>query len=84
MGWLWFIPTFHMSQPPSMTHPPTKLVLTRKELDFPLGVGEGILDVEITLEWRPAKTVVQLPSVQSNGNSKEEVNEVVTPLPDAL
>lgn len=35
-------------QPSSTT---SKLVLTRKELDFPLGVGSYIIDVEITLEW---------------------------------
>lgn len=47
MGWLWFIPTFHMSQ----EEPTTKFVLTRKEIDFPLGIGSGIIDVEIALEW---------------------------------
>lgn len=30
---------------------PTKLLLTRKEVDFPLGVGEALVDVEIEMEW---------------------------------
>lgn len=29
----------------------TKLVLTRKEIDFPIGIGCAIVDVEISLEW---------------------------------
>ena len=61
MGWLWFIPTFHMPPPPSpelsssSPLPPTKtkFVLTRKELDFPVGLGSGIVDVEIEMEWIP-------------------------------
>jgi phosphatidylinositol-3,4,5-trisphosphate 3-phosphatase/dual-specificity protein phosphatase PTEN len=55
MGWLWFIPTFHMPHPPpsstAPSYPTTKFMLTRKELDFPLGVGSGIIDVGISLEW---------------------------------
>ncbi|KIM42319.1 hypothetical protein M413DRAFT_27108 [Hebeloma cylindrosporum] len=57
MGWLWFVPTFHMPQPPpSPGSPPstttkTTLLLTRKELDFPLGLGSAIIDVEIEMEW---------------------------------
>jgi len=61
MGWLWFVPTFHMPQPPhsrglsppSTTSTPTKttFLLTRKDLDFPLGLGSAIIDVEIEMEW---------------------------------
>ncbi|KAF9068857.1 hypothetical protein BDP27DRAFT_1383426 [Rhodocollybia butyracea] len=59
MGWLWFIPAFHMPQPPpslggSQSQPSsltTKLTLKRKEIDFALGVGGSIIDVEISLEW---------------------------------
>jgi len=63
MGWLWFVPTFHMPQPPpscglsppSTMSTPTKttFLLTRKDLDFPLGLGSAIIDVEIELEWVP-------------------------------
>jgi phosphatidylinositol-3,4,5-trisphosphate 3-phosphatase/dual-specificity protein phosphatase PTEN len=50
MGWLWFIPTFHM---PAGSEQPdkTKLVLTRKEIDFAIGVGSAIIDIEISMEW---------------------------------
>ncbi|KAG5716158.1 Phosphatidylinositol-3,4,5-trisphosphate 3-phosphatase cnrN [Termitomyces sp. T112] len=48
MGWLWLIPTFHM-MPPSEGS--TKLRLRRKELDFPLGLGSAIVDVELDIEW---------------------------------
>ena len=71
MGWLWFIPIFHMSPPTSATgtsdaqmSPPStvgqeipqtqiqkRLVFTRDDLDFPIGVGSAIVDVAITLEW---------------------------------
>lgn len=61
MGWLWFVPTFHMPQPPpspgplpsSSTTAPIKttFLLTRKDLDFPLGLGSAIIDVEIAMEW---------------------------------
>ncbi|KAJ7716574.1 phosphatases II [Mycena maculata] len=55
MCWIWLIPTFHMPQPPppaGATPPsPTKITLTRKECDFPLGVGSAIVDVEIEMDW---------------------------------
>ncbi|KAK0210590.1 hypothetical protein DFS33DRAFT_1294191 [Desarmillaria ectypa] len=56
MGWMWFIPIFHMPPPPSTSNArdvPTALTfrLTRKDLDFPLGIGSSILDVEVALEW---------------------------------
>lgn len=63
MGWFWFIPIFHMSHPPPSSSSPasnvspahttetTHLVLTRKELDFPLGAGSALIDVDISLSW---------------------------------
>ncbi|KIY71806.1 hypothetical protein CYLTODRAFT_418520 [Cylindrobasidium torrendii FP15055 ss-10] len=51
MGWFWFIPTFHMAQPPSAEHPKATLKLTRKGVDFPLGLGSGIIDLEVSLQW---------------------------------
>jgi len=78
MGWLWFIPTFHMPQPPPLPQTPstsgsssplaseassgsskpspprttkTTFHLTRKELDFPVGIGSAILDVDVEMEW---------------------------------
>ncbi|KAF9561406.1 hypothetical protein CPC08DRAFT_707383 [Agrocybe pediades] len=60
MGWFWFIPTFHMPQPPpssssesspSPTSTRTTLHLKRKEIDFPVGLGSAIIDVEVDMEW---------------------------------
>ncbi|KAK0197271.1 hypothetical protein F5146DRAFT_1014777 [Armillaria mellea] len=56
MGWMWFIPIFHMPPPPSTSDShdaPTVSTFrfTRKDLDFPLGIGSSILDVEVALEW---------------------------------
>jgi phosphatidylinositol-3,4,5-trisphosphate 3-phosphatase/dual-specificity protein phosphatase PTEN len=57
MGWIWLIPTFHIPQPSlmrnggGMTPTRTTLRLKRKEVDFPVGLGAGIVDVEISLEW---------------------------------
>jgi phosphatidylinositol-3,4,5-trisphosphate 3-phosphatase and dual-specificity protein phosphatase PTEN len=63
MGWLWFIPAFHMESPPpssnstsaqkTKTKTTTKFLLQRKDLDFALGLGSSILSVELTLEWLP-------------------------------
>jgi phosphatidylinositol-3,4,5-trisphosphate 3-phosphatase/dual-specificity protein phosphatase PTEN len=33
-------------------------VLTRKELDFPVGLGTGIVDVEIEMEWIPSSELI--------------------------
>lgn len=46
MGWFWFIPEFHFAEGERRK----KWKLTRKELDFPLGVGSDIIDVEIEME----------------------------------
>jgi phosphatidylinositol-3,4,5-trisphosphate 3-phosphatase/dual-specificity protein phosphatase PTEN len=49
MGWFWFIPTFHMPHDPAST--PMHLILTRKEIDFSVGIGGDIMDVDVSLEW---------------------------------
>lgn len=59
MGWLWFVPAFHMSQPPPPLPPPTAddvsqsthLHLSRKDVDFPLGIGAWIVDIDIEMAW---------------------------------
>ena len=50
MGWFWFIPAFHMTNPRTSAEGNTTLRLTRKEVDFPLGIGSNIVDVEVSLE----------------------------------
>jgi len=85
MGWLWFIPTFHMPQPPPSPEPssplsPTKFVLTRKELDFPVGLGSGIIDVEIEMEWIPPSITVDVepptPLSETGGESMRGLDAV--------
>lgn len=90
MGWFWFIPTFHMPQPPPFPSPafsapspsPSSsqtmhLVLTRKELDFPLGAGSALIDVDVTLEWvapglgKPRE--LQPPKAQTSQDSSQGV-----------
>lgn len=51
MGWFWFIPTFHMPHPRRTGPQTATLKLTRQEIDFALGLGSYILDVEANLEW---------------------------------
>lgn len=54
MGWLWFIPIFHMPTPPTdmeQSEQSTKIVLGCKEIDCLSGIGTAISDVEIFLEW---------------------------------
>ncbi|EMD31886.1 hypothetical protein CERSUDRAFT_119176 [Gelatoporia subvermispora B] len=50
MGWFWFIPTFHMPHPRAAGQTAT-LRLSKKEIDFPLGIGSGIIEVEVRMEW---------------------------------
>ena len=45
-----------MPQPPPSTHGRPRrttatLHLTRKDIDFALGLGKGIVDVEVEMEW---------------------------------
>lgn len=51
MGWFWFIPAFHMTNPVAPAQGETSLSLTRKEVDFPLGIGANIIEVEVGMEW---------------------------------
>ena len=53
MGWFWLIPTFHMPHPRSEAQAQrgTTFVLTRKELDFAVGIGANVVDVAVSMEW---------------------------------
>ncbi|KAI0711173.1 phosphatases II [Cerioporus squamosus] len=51
MGWFWFIPTFHMHHPRGPGNESATFVLTRKELDFPVGIGAKLIDVSVSMEW---------------------------------
>ncbi|GLB39123.1 hypothetical protein LshimejAT787_0602850 [Lyophyllum shimeji] len=72
MAWLWFIPAFHMT--PSSG--PTTFRLTQGELDFPLGLGTAIIDVEVELEWlSPADAERVQPPVMARAEEKEALVE---------
>ncbi|KAJ6486884.1 phosphatases II [Mycena sanguinolenta] len=72
--WLWFIPAFHMPPQPatgSTPQPPTKFTLQRKEVDFPIGVGSALIDVEMEMEWLRTtdSEAVQPPARQTSADS---------------
>lgn len=69
MGWFWFIPAFHMTSEPT-----TKLKLTRKEIDFALGLGKGLIDVEVCME-RCEEPYAEPPSRADSEASKEGKGE---------
>jgi phosphatidylinositol-3,4,5-trisphosphate 3-phosphatase and dual-specificity protein phosphatase PTEN len=76
MGWFWFIPTFHMTHPRTVASDPTVFRLTRKEIDFPLGVGSYIVDVTVAMEWCPQDADgASPPRRQDSEDSKEGKGE---------
>ncbi|KAI0341469.1 phosphatases II [Trametopsis cervina] len=69
LGWFWFIPTFHMKHPRSSADDASvNLRLTRAEIDFPLGIGAHIVDVEVSMKWCP-DDVVNPPDRQNSADS---------------
>ncbi|KAI0372044.1 phosphatases II [Pilatotrama ljubarskyi] len=76
MGWFWFIPTFHMPHPRGAGEQSATLVLTRKEIDFPVGIGSSILDVSVSMEWcSEAADVANPPARQGSAESMEGQGE---------
>ncbi|KAF7797038.1 hypothetical protein EIP86_008230 [Pleurotus ostreatoroseus] len=67
MGWLWFIPRFHMGDADAAGGVCT-LSLTRKEVDFPLGVGAYIVDLQVCMERCGADA--SPPARQGSGESR--------------
>jgi len=65
MGWFWFIPAFHFAEGERRK----KWKLARKELDFPLGVGSDIVDVEIEME-RVNETLAEPPARVNSAESR--------------
>jgi hypothetical protein len=56
MGWIWFIPTFHMPQPPPSSppffeSPKTTVFIPRNDIDFAIGIGGAIVNAEIEMHW---------------------------------
>ncbi|KAF6747202.1 ptenb protein [Ephemerocybe angulata] len=89
IGWTWFVPTFHMPQPPSAgndTARASTLHLKRKELDFPLGLGTAIVSVDVDMEWvassaaLPSLTTASPPSAVTSGAFAGAATTAETPL----
>ncbi|KAH7907571.1 hypothetical protein BJ138DRAFT_1137484 [Hygrophoropsis aurantiaca] len=74
MGWLWIIPAFHMST----ASEPTKLIFQRKDIDFALGVGSALVDVEVSMEWCPDPETVHPPQRAIIPDDDEAVGVTVT------
>ncbi|KAL6300793.1 hypothetical protein BKA93DRAFT_739805 [Sparassis latifolia] len=69
MAWFWFIPAFHMPQPQSGGQD-ARMLLSKKEIDFPLGIGSSIVDVEVAMEWYPEiAEAITPPLLQGNVRS---------------
>lgn len=69
MGWFWLVPSFHLS--PS-NKAETAFRLSRKEVDFPLGIGSHIIDVTASLQWcSPEADVVCPPPRQTSEDSAQ-------------
>ncbi|KAF7980319.1 hypothetical protein HWV62_39122 [Athelia sp. TMB] len=73
MGWIWFIPTFHI--PSNFIPTPQKFLLARKEIDFHVGIGAALVDVEIIMSpLEDCEEIIQLPAIQMNedGDGRSE------------
>lgn len=51
MGWIWFIPAFHVNLPTVEFTKAEQLLFVRKEVDFPIGIGSALLNVEVSMKW---------------------------------
>ncbi|KAH9477617.1 Phosphatidylinositol 3,4,5-trisphosphate 3-phosphatase and dual-specificity protein phosphatase PTEN [Psilocybe cubensis] len=91
MGWFWFIPTFHMSQPPPSSTSTEKvdptilkanMTLSRKDIDFPLGVGSAIIDIDIQMEWAmpspPSPSAVDISNLEPPLRTRTEDSKIGT------
>lgn len=79
MGWMWFIPCFHLPQPPSRNEEKTLYKLIRSDIDFPLGFGATLIDVELVLGW-DLETVEEEPprlSVESKAGKEPTTTAVI-------
>ena len=70
---------------PSGNTQSTTLVLTRKEVDFPIGIGANIIDVTVALEWVPALAdLLEPPSREGSLASSKDRDEPSDTLPAVL
>lgn len=51
LGWVWLVPAFHMS----LDSPSSTLVLSNDDIDFAIGIGKTLVDLEISFVWHPCR-----------------------------
>ncbi|KIJ56953.1 hypothetical protein M422DRAFT_57516 [Sphaerobolus stellatus SS14] len=78
LGWIWFIPTFHMPQPP----PQTGAEIPPLDIDFPVGIGSWIVDLDIEMQWLPLASAAVPPARQTSKDSAE--GEIAEPVPGGI
>lgn len=69
LGWFWFIPIFHMTLGSADT---AHFILTRKEIDFSVGAGAWINEVDVALDW-----VDESPCVGDNESTSTDSSNVM-------
>lgn len=76
MGWMWLIPAFHLTD----NETETTIQLTRKDVDFPLGVGAWIESIELVLTRVDDETAQTLdePTSTRAGPTHEIIQEPVS------
>ena len=72
MGWFWFIPAFHMTHS-SVPSAGVVFHLTRAEVDFPLGIGANIVDIDVTMKWSLEDAILILPLAQQDSTEAKNV-----------
>jgi len=71
IGWMWIVPLFHLRQPPSTKGERTTVLLERSEVDFPLGYGALLVDVELTFGWDIETLDEELPREPRSGDGQK-------------
>ena len=73
-----------MTHPRSSAGEPTLFRLTRKEVDFPLGIGSHLIDVTVSMEWCASEMDVVCPPTREGSTASAEGKGEPTGLGAAL
>ncbi|TFY77592.1 hypothetical protein EWM64_g6420 [Hericium alpestre] len=74
MAWMWLIPAFSLPPPPSdsvETPEPVTVKFTHAELDFPIGLGAALIDIELSMQELSSDEPAELPARASTGEGAE-------------
>lgn len=80
MGWVWFIPCFHLSQSQPVSDTVDDFTLSRTDIDFAMGAGSNIIDITISLQRLPeqeARVDTQPPARLSDETERKMEGDVV-------